>query len=58
MPDRDHAFRRRYIAWSVVIVTAVVAAAVWLAFTILKPTPPRFVTMATGPEGSVSAELG
>jgi TRAP-type uncharacterized transport system substrate-binding protein len=58
MPARDHAFRRRFVAWSAVLVTAVVAAAVWVAFAILKPTPPRSVTMATGPEGSVSAELG
>jgi TRAP-type uncharacterized transport system substrate-binding protein len=58
MPDRDQAFRRRYIAWSAVLVTAAVVAATWLAFATLKPTPPRVVTMATGPEEGVSAELG
>lgn len=31
---------------------------IWLAFAILRPTPPHSVTMSTGPEGSYNAELG
>jgi TRAP-type uncharacterized transport system substrate-binding protein len=50
--------RRRYLAWSVLALAALAAAAVWLAFAFLKPTPPRVVVMATGPEGGIRAELG
>jgi TRAP-type uncharacterized transport system substrate-binding protein len=51
-------FHRRYLVWIVVVVAALVAGVGWLAFALLKPTPPRVITMATGPEGSLSAELG
>lgn len=51
-------FHRRYLAWSFVFLAALVVAVAWLAFALLKPTPPRVVTMATGPDGSVTAELG
>jgi len=51
-------FRRKYLAWAVVALAALVAAVAWLAFALLKPTPPRVVTMATAAEGSISAELG
>ena len=55
----DHPlFHRKYLALIVVVVAALVAGVGWLAFALLKPTPPRVVTMATGPEGSVTAELG
>jgi TRAP-type uncharacterized transport system substrate-binding protein len=57
VPDRA-LFRRNTLAWTLVALAALVAAAAWLAFAFLKPTPPRFVTMATGPEGGLSAELG
>ncbi|HET7766120.1 MAG TPA: TAXI family TRAP transporter solute-binding subunit, partial [Burkholderiales bacterium] len=50
--------RRQYLAWSAVALAALAAGAVWLAFAFLKPTPPRVVVMATGPEGGISAELG
>jgi TRAP-type uncharacterized transport system substrate-binding protein len=36
---------------------AFAAVLIWLAFTLLRPTPPRSVTMATDPEGSFNAEL-
>ena len=36
----------------------VTAAAIGLAYTILRPTPPHTVAMATDPEGSITAELG
>ena len=51
-------FRRAYAAWAGIALAALVAGAVWLAFAFLKPTPPRVVVMATGPEGGISAELG
>jgi TRAP-type uncharacterized transport system substrate-binding protein len=55
----DHPlFQRKYLAWTLVVGAALVAGVAWLAFALLKPTPPRIVTMATGPEGSVTAELG
>jgi TRAP-type uncharacterized transport system substrate-binding protein len=50
--------RRRYLALAAVALSALVVAAVWLAFDFLEPTPPRVVVMATGPEGGISAELG
>ncbi len=37
---------------------AVVVAALWAAFVILRPLPPHTVTMATGPEGSAYYEVG
>jgi TRAP-type uncharacterized transport system substrate-binding protein len=55
MSDRA---RRRYLAWSVVALAALVGAVVCLAFAFLKPTPPHVVVMATGPEGGIRAELG
>ena len=59
MPLRDHPFlQRSTVAWVVIALAALVGAAAWLAFAFLKPTPPRVVTMATGPEGGLSAELG
>ncbi|HUL91545.1 MAG TPA: TAXI family TRAP transporter solute-binding subunit [Burkholderiales bacterium] len=55
----DHPlFQRKYLAWTLVALAVAVAAVVWLAFGLLKPTPPRVVTMATAAEGSISAELG
>jgi TRAP-type uncharacterized transport system substrate-binding protein len=55
----DHALsQRKYLVWAVAALVALVAAAAWLAFAFFKPTPPRTVTMATGPEGGISAELG
>ncbi len=49
--------RRPLVVISIAVV-ALTAAAMWLAFVLLRPTPPRTVAMATGPEGSVSADLG
>jgi TRAP-type uncharacterized transport system substrate-binding protein len=57
VPDRAR-FQRKYLAWAIVAAAALVTAVAWLAFALLKPTPPRVVTMATGPEGGLSAELG
>ncbi len=38
-------------------VVAFAAVLIWLAFALLRPTPPRSVTMATDPEGSLNADL-
>jgi TRAP-type uncharacterized transport system substrate-binding protein len=40
-----------------IAVIAFAAVLIWLAFTLLRPTPPRSVTMATDPEGSFNADL-
>jgi hypothetical protein len=45
----------RYLA-TASIVAAFAALMIWLAFTLLRPTPWRSVTMATDPEGSLKAE--
>lgn len=57
IPDREPRFQRSLAIVSVAVV-AFTALAIWLAFAILRPTPPRRVAMTTGPEGSFSAELG
>src|SRR5262249_60780211 len=57
MADRA-LLRRSYLAWVVAAAAALFAVVAWLAFAFLKPTPPRLVVMATGPEGGISAELG
>ena len=49
--------RSRSLVIAVVALMALTALAVWLAFSILRPTPPRSVSMAVGPEGSFNAEL-
>jgi TRAP-type uncharacterized transport system substrate-binding protein len=41
-----------------IITVALAAVGVWLAFSLLRPTPPHSVAMAIEPEGSFSAELG
>jgi TRAP-type uncharacterized transport system substrate-binding protein len=59
MALRDHGLvRRRYLVIASIAVVALIAAAIWFAFTLLRPTPPHTVAMATDPEGSISAELG
>lgn len=49
--------RRRNAILSTVIAAALIAMLA-VTFAILRPTPPRSVTMATGPEGSAYAALG
>jgi TRAP-type uncharacterized transport system substrate-binding protein len=59
MAVRDYALAyRRYLVVGLVAVGVLTIAAMWLAFTLLSPTPPRSIAMATDPEGSISAELG
>jgi TRAP-type uncharacterized transport system substrate-binding protein len=48
----------RILAIGAILVLALTAGAIWLTFTLLRPTPPRVVAMAIDPEGGVSAELG
>ena len=47
----------RYLVTVSIAVVAFTAVLIWLAFTLLRPTPPRSVIMATDPEGSFNADL-
>jgi TRAP-type uncharacterized transport system substrate-binding protein len=47
----------RYLVTASIAVVAFAAVLIWLAFALLRPTPPRSVTMATDPEGSINADL-
>jgi len=59
MAVRDFAsIYRRYLVAGVIAVAVLTIIVAWLAFSLLKPTPPRSIAMATDPEGSISAELG
>ena len=59
MAVRDYAqVYRRYLVVGLIAVVVLTIAAMWLAFALLQPTPPRSIAMATDPEGSISAELG
>jgi len=47
----------RYLATASIAVVAFTSVLISLAFSLLRPTPPRSVTMATDPEGSFNADL-
>jgi TRAP-type uncharacterized transport system substrate-binding protein len=49
---------RRLLSISAIIVATLTAVGIWLAFSLLRPTPPRMVMMAVDPEGSFDAEVG
>jgi TRAP-type uncharacterized transport system substrate-binding protein len=49
---------RRLLLISATIVATLTAVGVWLAFSLLRPTPPRLVAMAVDPQGSFDAEVG
>jgi TRAP-type uncharacterized transport system substrate-binding protein len=55
--QREQLSRRALVIGAVIIAT-ITAAGIWLAFSLLHPTPPHSVTMAIDPEGSFTAELG
>jgi TRAP-type uncharacterized transport system substrate-binding protein len=58
MADIESNILRRRMALIAAIVTlAIVAAAVWIAFALLQPTPPRKVVMSTGEDGSAYAHF-
>src|SRR5215213_1853322 len=40
------------------VALGIVGAGAWMVLTVGNPVPPRTITMATGPEGSASYELG
>jgi TRAP-type uncharacterized transport system substrate-binding protein len=50
--------RRRLALIATLVTLVIVIAAVWAAFALLQPTPPRKVVMSTGPEGSAYAHVG
>jgi TRAP-type uncharacterized transport system substrate-binding protein len=49
---------RCFVVILAIIVVALIALGIWLTFAVLRPTPPRSVAMAIGPQGSFEAELG
>lgn len=49
---------RRFVVILAIIVVALTALGIWLTFAVLRPTPPRSVAMAIGPQGSFEAEVG
>jgi TRAP-type uncharacterized transport system substrate-binding protein len=49
---------KRYLFVVGCSVVAVTGALIWLAFTVLQPTPPHTVMMATGPEDSTTSAAG
>jgi TRAP-type uncharacterized transport system substrate-binding protein len=49
---------RRLLWLTAVAVAALTTIGIWLAFSLLRPTPPRSVTMAVGPPGSFDYEVG
>ena len=49
---------RRVIMIGAIIIVTLTGVGIWLAFSLLRPTPPRSVTMAIDPEGSFTAALG
>lgn len=49
---------RRLLVIAAIAAGVLTAVGIWLTFSLLRPTPPRSVTMAIDPEGSFSAELG
>jgi TRAP-type uncharacterized transport system substrate-binding protein len=57
MADLKAKTRLPYFFTASAIVLVFAALLIWLAFVLLRPTPPRFVTMSTDPEGSFNAEL-
>ena len=57
VPNREPR-RQKSLVMVLTAVVALTALAIWLAFAILRPTPPHSVAMAIGPEGSFNAELG
>jgi TRAP-type uncharacterized transport system substrate-binding protein len=59
MPGIDPNIAHRRFVWAMSLVAiAIFAAAVWAAFVLLEPTPPRTVVMSTGSPGSAYVEFG
>lgn len=49
--------RRRFFVTASTSALILASAATWVAFALLRPTPPRSVSMATDPAGTYSAEV-
>lgn len=59
MASQDHTLMfRRYMAVALIIAVALTVAAMWLAFTLFNPTPPRTVAMAVDLSGSAASQMG
>ena len=57
VPDQPRA-RRLHLLVPLMAAAVIVAAALWAAIIVLRPLPPRTVTMATGPQGGAYQEVG
>jgi TRAP-type uncharacterized transport system substrate-binding protein len=55
---KSERINRRLLLITAVLVATLTAIGIWLAFSLLRPTPPRSVTMAVGPQGSFDYEVG
>ncbi len=49
---------RRILVIAGIVVVLLTAVGIWVAFKLLRPTPPHMVEMAVDPEGGFSAEVG
>ena len=55
----SHKLLHRTSVWIALLCTAMLTGlGIWLAFSLLQPTPPRSVTMATDPDDSFNVEVG
>jgi len=50
--------RRTSVLIALLCTVVLTSLGIWLAFSLLQPTPPRSVAMATDPDGSFNAEVG
>lgn len=57
VPDQPRV-RRLHLVAPLIAAAVIVAAALWAAIIVLRPLPPRTVTMATGPQGGAYQEVG
>src|SRR5271167_1383748 len=48
---------RRLLLIAAILVATLTAVGIWLAFSLLRPTPPHSVAMAVNPQGSFDAEV-
>jgi len=55
--SRREPIGKRFVVSAFICAMALTCIGVWLAFSLLHPTPPRSVGVATGPEGSFNAEV-
>jgi TRAP-type uncharacterized transport system substrate-binding protein len=57
LDTESNILRRRMALVAAIVTLTIVVAAVWTAFALLRPTPPRKVVMSTGADGSAYAHF-